>query len=241
MALKVMIIGGQTFGAAAARVVGEMGHRIVAVAGPEGDAKMAAIVDEFDARWVGPDLVAGRVPAGTDVILAVHNHLWVPDEVVDATRLGAISYHPSLLPRHRGKDAVRWQVHMRDQIAGGTVYWMDGGVDKGPIAAQDWCWLDPSWDASTLWREKLFPMGLDLVGRVMLDLDMGNIIKMPQDERFATWEPSMDRPKLRESWQPSSTLVPLDPGEPGYSPLVAVSAAARESGTDAEGDLPSPH
>ena len=41
---------------------------------------------------------------------------------------------------------------MGDAITGGTVYWMDDGADTGPIAAQDWCHIQPGDDAKKLWR-----------------------------------------------------------------------------------------
>ena len=81
-------------------------------------------------------------------------------------------------------------------MAGGTVYWFTDNVDGGPVAAQDWCHVDPAWTAGGLWREELFPMGLRLVSRVLAELDSGVITAVPQDDRFATWEPSWDRPPL---------------------------------------------
>ena len=113
------------------------------------------------------------------------------------TKLGAVGYHPSLLPRHRGRDAVRWTVAMRDPVAGGSVYWLSDSVDGGDIAAQDWFLVPPKADASSLWRDHLFPIGLRLFRRVLSDLDSGTIVAIPQDEAVATWEPSWERQPLR--------------------------------------------
>lgn len=43
----------------------------------------------------------------------------------------AVGYHPSLLPRYRGCNAVKWTVCFGDTVAGGTVYELDEKVDGG--------------------------------------------------------------------------------------------------------------
>ena len=113
-----------------------------------------------------------------------------------ATRLGGLSYHPSLLPIHRGRDAVAWTIRDRDRIAGGTVYWLDERIDAGPIAAQDWCFVRPDDTPSTLWRRELFPLGLRLIDQALGDLLTGRSQRRPQDEDLATWEPALIRPAL---------------------------------------------
>ena len=79
---------------------------------------------------------------------------------------------------------------MRDPIAGGTVYWMDDGMDTGPIAAQDFCRVRPDDDAAILWQRRLAPLGLELLEKTLADLDRGIITAIPQDESWATWEPA---------------------------------------------------
>lgn len=87
---------------------------------------------------------------------------------------------------------------MGDPVAGGSVYWFTDNVDGGPIAAQDWCFVPPGTDYRELWRDTLFPMGVELLLRVLKDLDNGRIVAVPQDDRagVATWEPSWDREPL---------------------------------------------
>jgi len=40
-------------------------------------------------------------------------------------------------------------------------------------------------------------MGLQLLGDVLDDVAAGRLVKRPQDELLATWEPAFDRPALR--------------------------------------------
>ncbi|KAB2896231.1 MAG: methionyl-tRNA formyltransferase, partial [Burkholderiaceae bacterium] len=132
------------------------------------------------------------------VILCAHAHVFVSAEARAMARYGALGYHPSLLPRHRGRDAVRWAVHMGDQVTGGTAYWLDDGADTGPIAAQDWCWVRPDDTPEALWRRDLAPMGLRLFEQVLAALDAGLVPSKPQDDAMATWEPAFAPARLAD-------------------------------------------
>jgi phosphoribosylglycinamide formyltransferase 1 len=50
-----------------------------------------------------------------------------------------INLHPSLLPKHRGLDAINKALLAGDEIAGCTVHLVDEGLDTGPIIAQSSC------------------------------------------------------------------------------------------------------
>ncbi len=48
----------------------------------------------------------------------------------------AINIHPSLLPKHKGKYAIRDALNSGDSKTGCTIHWVDQGVDTGQIIAQ---------------------------------------------------------------------------------------------------------
>lgn len=133
-----------------------------------------------------------------DLGIAAYCQRYIPTDIRSRCGLGVLAYHPSLLPRHRGRDAVRWTITMRDPIAGGTVYWMDDGADTGPIEAQDWCHVLPSETAPELWRRSLAPIGVRLLTETVVRLAAGGRPHArPQDERVATWEPAFITRKLK--------------------------------------------
>jgi methionyl-tRNA formyltransferase len=86
------------------------GDHVVAVLTPGDDDRLASA-----ARAAGvPTTVCpvrvtdAAIPPATDIILSVHNaHAFIDAGARAAARLGALGYHPSLLPRHRGRDAMR--------------------------------------------------------------------------------------------------------------------------------------
>lgn len=159
--MRIALAGQRSFGAAALSAILDAGHEVAAVFAPLDDKL------DWNARRRDIDthtrLTADALPEGLDLIVCAHAHVIVSERALSRTLLGGIGYHPSLLPRHRGRDAVRWTTHMRDPIAGGSVYWLSQRVDGGPLAATDYCHVDPSWSHNDLWAERLFPMGVRLL------------------------------------------------------------------------------
>jgi methionyl-tRNA formyltransferase len=203
--MRVYLCGQKAFGAAAFEAVRSAGHEILGVSAPLWSASEPDRPDRLravaDAARV-PCLPAGmlcaeRLPRGTDLIVAAHSHDFIGRETRLRASIGAIGYHPSLLPRHRGRDAIRWTIRLRDPVAGGTVYWLSDNIDAGDIAAQEWCWVRPDDTAETLWRRELFPTGIRLIERVLGDLAAGVRVAVPQEPCVGTWEPSWSRPPVR--------------------------------------------
>lgn len=192
--MRVYLIGQKWLGAEVLELMKRRGYDIAGCCAPDGDrlAKAAGGLAIAPARLT-PDML----PDGLDLIVCAHAHVFVKADVRERARLGALGYHPSLLPRHRGRDAVVWTVKMGDPIAGGSIYWLDDGADTGPIAAQLHCFVHPGDTADTLWRRALGPLGLQLFERVFDDLDRGQVIREPQDEAAATWEPSYRAPAFK--------------------------------------------
>jgi len=192
--MRVYLIGQKWLGAEALALLRRRGHDVVGVCAPEGDRLFKAT----DGLAIAPTrLTPDMLPDGLDLIVCAHAHIFVKAEVRARARLGAIGYHPSLLPRHRGRDAVIWTIKMGDAIAGGSIYWLDDGADTGPIAAQEHCFVHPGDTADTLWRRALGPLGLQLFDQVLGDLERGNVVRQPQDEAAATWEPSYRAPAFK--------------------------------------------
>lgn len=220
--MRAILTGTRSFGCAALDKMVDDGHDVALVVAPLGDklAQYAQYKHQLPVACELNETVVLRARA--DLIVAAHSHLFIGSLSRAATRLGALVGHPSLLPRHRGRDSVEWTIRFRDAIAGFTWFWADNHVDTGPIAKQDWCHVDPTWTASDLWSERLFPMGIELLGRTLAELDRGVLMQIPQDQRFATTEPSLDRtllhrPELLALGAPAGYAVVASTEDPLYS------------------------
>ena len=149
--MRIFLCGQRAFGKAVFDMCQAEGHEIAGVAAPLcGSAgsdrpdrlRFAAEAAAVPVQIAGT-LRAETLPDGIDLIVAAHSHDFIGRKTRLKTKLGALGYHPSLLPRHRGRDAVRGALKMGDAITGGTIYWLSDSVDCGAIAAQDWCWICP--------------------------------------------------------------------------------------------------
>lgn len=236
----VLSTGQKSFGAAAAELVAGLGHELVGVSAPafsepfahlrEGQEvdgvkrdRLRAAADLLYVPWTDSrDLRAEHVPRGTDVILAAHSHAFV-GRVTRARAQAAVGYHPSLLPLHRGRDAIRWALYNGERVLGGSVYHLTDTVDAGPLAAQDYVIVRGGAGPSEVWREQLFPLGLRLLREVLEDIAGGRVGYTPQDEALATWEPSWERPPLHRPELPE--LPPIGGFEAAASGVEFVSEA----------------
>ncbi|WP_300710031.1 formyltransferase family protein [uncultured Desulfovibrio sp.] len=154
---------------------------------------------EEEARLCGIPVFPMEAVPLCDLGVAACCQRYLPAVVRARCGLGILAYHPSLLPRHRGRDAIRWTLAMREPVAGGTAYWMDDGADTGPIEAQDWCHVLPGESAAELWRRKLAPLGVRLLTACVTRLAKGERPRAsPQDERLATFEPAFTKTRLSD-------------------------------------------
>lgn len=196
--MNVMIVGQKWLGAEVLALVTRLGHTVNCVAAPSLEDRLykQAEADNIKAMVYESKLLDFHVPNDTDLIICAHAWCYITKSARGKALHGALGYHPSLLPLHRGKDAIKWSVHMKEGVTGGTAYWMNDKADAGPIAAQDWCHIRSDDTPADLWRRELGPMGLRLFEKVLDDLSKGNRAAVKQDETLATWEPAWVDAKL---------------------------------------------
>jgi len=198
--MNIILCGQKMFGSAVLLALIESGHNVVKCYAPRvGEDSRPDRLHRAAARVgvpVGHGLESGDIGDGVDLIIAAHSWDFISQKALDRTRHGGIGYHPSLLPLRRGRDAVKWTIHCRDDVTGGSVYWLTSNIDAGPIAARELYFIKPDETVETLWRGALFPIGVGLITTVVDDISRGVIIKSPQPKGCGSWEPSMDRPPV---------------------------------------------
>jgi len=113
----------------------------------------------------------------------------VPPSVFEAPRLGSICFHPSLLPRYRGGSAIPWQIIKGETRTGVTVFWVDPGIDTGPILLQKEAALGPDETAGSLYYNTLFKLGVDVVLEAVDAIAAGRAARVPQGESQASYDP----------------------------------------------------
>ena len=131
---------------------------------PERPSEIAAQIKSFDA-----DLG----------IVIAYGQILKPD-VLKAARLGHINVHFSLLPKYRGSAPVPWALVNGETKTGVSLFWLDEGMDTGPLLSQKEAEILPTENASQL-MEKLEPIGLDLLKTALEQISHGDYLKTPQE------------------------------------------------------------
>jgi methionyl-tRNA formyltransferase len=116
----------------------------------------------------------------------------IPGKLVDLPSVGTICYHPSILPRHRGASAINWALIQGDTRTGLTVFWVDKGIDTGPILLQNEVEIKPDDTTGSLYFNNLFPMGVDAMVEAVELIKKGKAPRIAQDNSKATYEPPCD-------------------------------------------------
>ncbi len=125
------------------------------------------------------------------IILAFVTEI-IPDGILKIPAIGTICYHPSLLPKHRGASAINWAIIQGDKRTGLTIFWVEKGIDTGPILIQKEVEISPDDTAGSLYFNHLFPMGVEAIMEAIDLIKKGDAPKIPQNESEATYEPPCD-------------------------------------------------
>lgn len=170
--------------------------------------KVASLKTEEVARWV-----AGKRP---DLIVMAFVTLYMPMRLVEMAPLGAINFHPSLLPRHRGGSALPWTILSGDEIAGLSVYFVDDGLDTGDVIVQKSVEIGED-DFKTLYFKKIYPLGIQAMCEAVAMIQAGNPVRMKQNDRLSSYEPKLQSKHLLIDWADKRELAlrKIRAGNPG--------------------------
>lgn len=94
-------------------------------------------------------------------------------------KLGIINVHFSLLPLLRGAAPVQHSLFQDFKKTGVSVFWIEPGLDDGPLFLQKEIAVDSADNAETLFA-KLIPLGLSALRETVEKISAGEITKTPQ-------------------------------------------------------------
>ena len=166
---KVYISGQKKFGLDAFRLFNES-FEVVGVNAPVGDClfeeaklqgiptyKQHGIVDEGDVPYC-------------DLIVCAHSFDYVSMTALNKASFGGIGYHPSLLPKLKGRNAVKRAIELGLKETGGSIYTLTEKWDAGLVIYQEKVAIPEEATALSLWVETLAPLGLKLFRKLIADL-----------------------------------------------------------------------
>ncbi len=121
----------------------------------------------------------------TDVALVVAYGRILPQDVLDAPRLGCVNVHASLLPKYRGAAPITWAVVDGERATGITLMRLDAGMDTGPMLAKYRLEIGADETAGAL-GVRLGLLGADVVRRDLPRYVAGELTAEAQDDAHAT-------------------------------------------------------
>src|ERR1043166_3969612 len=121
-----------------------------------------------------------------DYIFAIKWRTMISREVVEATRLGLIVFHASLLPKYRGFAPVNWPLINGEEKTGVTMFYAADEVDSGDIIEQRERLITDADDAASIdsWLNATVEAMLIENLRRLAD---GTAPRVPQDPKQATY------------------------------------------------------
>ena len=142
-----------------------------------------------------------------DLCVMAYVTLMVPEEALNAPRLGSIQYHPSLLPMHKGPSSINWPIINGENKTGLSIFWPDNGLDTGPILLQKDVVIDPDDTLGSLYFNHLFPMGVDAILEAVDLVRDGTALRLNQDPAKGSYEGWCQRADVEIDWVQSMDVV----------------------------------
>jgi methionyl-tRNA formyltransferase len=211
-------MGQAAFGAKVLETLSDRGEEIIAVWLPQGKqgGKSDPLRIAADSRGVSARQPESyKTPETLDAFRAMQPDLLIMAFVTDIIPLsfvsvptrGAICYHPSLLPRHRGGSAINWALIMGDRETGLSIFWTDAGIDTGPVLLQKRVPIGPEETAGSLYFNRLFPLGVEAIAESVDLIRAGRAPRLVQDESQATYEPLCNDRVALIDWEKSAEEI----------------------------------
>ncbi|OVE76456.1 methionyl-tRNA formyltransferase [bacterium F11] len=140
-----------------------------------------------------------------DVGVAVAYGRLMPESIFNAPRLATFNIHFSLLPQYRGAAPMQWSLINGDAESGVTAFWIEKGMDSGPICGQTKVKIEPTDNAHTL-KQKLIDEGIPLMAEVIKHLSNGKVIKEDQVGE-PTLAPQLKKDHGKIDWSQSARTI----------------------------------
>lgn len=119
--------------------------------------------------------------------------------LLEVPRIAPVNLHASLLPKYRGAAPIQWALLNGETVTGITTFWMNEGLDTGPILLQREVPIEEGDTAGTL-EAKLSEVGAELVLETLRGLARGTLRPTPQDDARATYAPKIKKEQARIDW-----------------------------------------
>ena len=222
MTLRLAFMGTPDFAAASLAEIAAAGHEIVRVYTQPPKrrgrgqserqtpvhqlAHLLGLPVETPKRFRDADVLEGFASLDLDVAIVVAYGQILPQEALDAPKLGCLNLHGSLLPRWRGAAPIQRAIMAGDERTGVQVMQMEAGLDTGPILLSETVPIKAADTAGSL-HNRLMSVGAQMWPRVLAALERGSLEATQQDEDGATYAKKITSEEARIDWSMNAETV----------------------------------
>jgi len=121
-----------------------------------------------------------------DYIFVIGFSQLVKEEIIDSATVGVVGFHPTPLPKMRGRAANVWQVLLGVHETKCSIFFINEGVDSGDILGQQEYVIEDT-DYALDVERKINEASRKLFRRVLKQIMNGTIQPWKQDESEATY------------------------------------------------------
>ena len=141
-----------------------------------------------------------------DLMVVVAYGLLLPQQVLDAPRLGCVNLHASLLPRWRGAAPIQRCILAGDAKTGVTIMRMEAGLDTGPMYLKRKIPLDTRETGGSL-HDKLAILGATALIEALPGIAGGTQMPERQDDSLACYAKKLDKEEASIDWTRSAVEI----------------------------------
>lgn len=157
-------------------------------------------------RASDPDFIAQIAELDADVAAVVAYGQILRRDLLDATRLGWVNLHFSLLPAWRGAAPVQRSLMAGDEITGASAFVLDEGMDTGPVIGTMSERIRPQ-DTAGVLLERLATAGAPLLVQAIEALGAGEAAPIPQVEDGVSHAAKLTRDDAYVRWERPAHVV----------------------------------
>lgn len=144
--------------------------------------------------------------APLDVLIVAAYGLILPQEVLDAPRLGCLNIHGSLLPRWRGAAPIQRAIEAGDTETGICIMQMEAGLDTGPVRSTRRLPIGLQDTANSL-HDKLAVLGGEAIVEALQRLAQGALPIEDQPQHGVTYADKIQKAEGGINWSDSALVL----------------------------------
>ncbi|TDS65012.1 methionyl-tRNA formyltransferase [Myroides indicus] len=140
-----------------------------------------------------------------DIIFAVGFSQLISEEWLQMPSLGCIGFHPTYLPKGRGRAPLAW-ITLEQSIGSATFFLMGKGADDGPVFVQETFLVEKEDDATSV-EQKIEKAIIKSLDKWLPELKKGVWEPIIQDEEEASWYGKRSLEDGNINWNNSANYI----------------------------------